>query len=136
MSENRSKLTAETSGKREYKNRTISTAGVQGKSVLKERYCHRFCRKIREAYKVRLEKPYYSSYSVLLKEENKSDLTWKACVLRLSQQDLSTFHQLLSKLLTRHRTGIKLRTHNQFSIVLNRSYLNHMAADSGQSYIW
>lgn len=36
MSENRSKLTAETSGKRESKNRTVSTAGVQGKSGLKD----------------------------------------------------------------------------------------------------
>lgn len=58
MSENRNKLTAETSGKRESKNRTLSTAGLQGKSVLKERSYHKCGKKIRKAYNVRMEKPY------------------------------------------------------------------------------
>lgn len=40
------------------KKRTVSTAGVKGKSVLKERSYHKHCRKIREAYKVGMEKPY------------------------------------------------------------------------------
>lgn len=60
-------------------------------------------------------------------------MTEKACDLRLSQQDL---HQLHSKFLTDPRNGIELRSHNQFSVVLNRSYLNHIAADSHLSYIW
>jgi len=58
VSENRSELTAETSGKRESKNGTANATGVQGKSVLKERSYQKCCRMIREAYKVRMEKPY------------------------------------------------------------------------------